>query len=61
MPPGSGGATGTVSVVLTDGSGAAQTIAVSLSLLQTGTTAPPFGTIDTPAGRTRPASPDRFR
>jgi hypothetical protein len=48
MQPGSGGGAGTVSVLLTDGSGAAQTIAVTLSLLHTGTTAPPFGYVDSP-------------
>ena len=48
MPPGSGGAAGTVSVVLTDGSAASWSVAVTLSLLPTATTAPPFGYVDSP-------------
>jgi hypothetical protein len=46
--PGTGTATGSVMVMLTDGSGTAQIIAVVVTLLPTGTSAPPFGVIDSP-------------
>lgn len=48
MQPTASNRTGSISVALTDGSGDASTIGVTLALLQTGTTSPPFGHIDTP-------------
>ena len=46
--PGTGSATGNVMVTLTDGSESSQTINVTVTLHSIGTTAPPFGVIDSP-------------
>ena len=48
MPAMTGNRTGSISAALTDGSGRAATLDVTLALLQTGSTAPPFGSFDTP-------------
>jgi Divergent InlB B-repeat domain len=50
--PGTGGGLGSVTITLTDGSGTAQTVNVALVLRLIGTTAAPFGVIDTPAPTT---------
>lgn len=46
--PGSGGATGAITIILTDGSGTSQTVDVMVRLHLSGTTAPPLGIVDTP-------------
>ena len=46
--PGTGSAAGAVTITLTDGSGASKTINLTVALHVTGSTIPPFGTVDTP-------------
>lgn len=46
--PGSGSATGTITVALTDGGGASRVIDVTITMHLAGTTAPPLGVVDTP-------------
>ena len=46
--PGTGTATGNLTITLTDGSGSSKTVNVTVTLLPTGTSAAPFGVIDTP-------------
>ena len=46
--PGTGSATGNVTITLTDGSGSSKTVNVTVTLLPTGTSTAPFGVIDTP-------------
>jgi hypothetical protein len=48
IAPSSGGASGTVDIMLTDGSGAEREVDIRLTLIHNGLTAAPFGYVDSP-------------
>ena len=50
--PGTGTANGNVTISLTDGSGSSKTLNINVKLFPTGTSAAPFGVIDTPLQNT---------